>query len=239
MINWKVIVIGVILAIILSIFFGAGGGIIGFLGMLIAGIAVGYMVDVNMKNGAIHGAITGVITGIILTVVTIILSLVISGSMGAALGLSAIAELIVSIIIFTILGAIGGVIGAIITERLWGTILTRGDNTRIASTESPKEMKPKIGFTRENISKCLCSQCPVQAESECAQTKMKMLQESMRGMSPEPSDVPGVYCATGTAACSDLDPSKMCNCPNCDVFKENNLAQREPGEYFCQKGAAK
>ena len=68
---------------------------------------------------------------------------------------------------------------------------------------------------------------------------MKMLQESMRGMNPEPSDVPGMYCASGTATCSDLDSGKMCNCPNCDVFKENNLKQGEPGGYFCQKGAAK
>ncbi|HEX3014036.1 MAG TPA: DUF2769 domain-containing protein [Methanobacterium sp.] len=102
-----------------------------------------------------------------------------------------------------------------------------------------KENEPLIKFARENIAKCLCLQCPVQSESECARTKMIMLQESMRGMSPEPSDVAGVYCATGTATCSDLNPNKMCNCPNCEVFKENNLAQGEPGSYFCKKGAAK
>ena len=111
--------------------------------------------------------------------------------------------------------------------------------TGTANVESPKKTETQIEFTRENITRCLCPQCPVQAESECAQTKMKMLQESMRGMSPEPSDVPGMYCTTGTAACNDLDPAKMCNCPNCEVFKENKLAQKEPGAYFCQKGATK
>ena len=80
---------------------------------------------------------------------------------------------------------------------------------------------------------------PCQAESECAQAKMKMLQESMTGMSPKPSDVPGMYCTTGTATCGDLDPNKTCNCPNCDVFKENNLGDGEPGEYFRQKGMAR
>lgn len=239
MINWKVIIIGFIIAIILTLFIGAGLGTIGFyLGMFIAGIAVGYMADVTIKNGATHGAITGVITGIVLTILSIIMALA-YGSGGMLLGLSAIAELILTIIIWTILGAIGGAIGHVITEKLWGTVLTRGDNTRITSTGTSKETKLKIEFTRENISKCLCPQCPVQAESECAQTKMKMLQESMRGMSPEPSDVPGMYCATGTATCSDLNPNKMCNCPNCDVFKENNLAQGEPGAYFCKNGAAK
>ena len=239
MINWKVIIIGFILAIILTIFLGSGLGAIGFyLGVLIAGIAVGYMVDVNIKNGAIHGVIIGVIASIILAILSIVMALA-YGSGGMLLGLSVIAELILTIIIWAVLGAIGGVIGTVITERLWQTVFTRGDNTRTAATGSQKEMKPKIEFTRENISKCLCPQCPVQAKSECAQTKMKMVQESMRGMSPEHSDVPGVYCTTGTATCSDLDPNKMCNCPNCDVFKENSLAQREPGAYFCQKGATK
>ena len=239
MIKWKAIIIGFILAIILTIFLGAGGGTVGFfLAVLIAGIAVGYIVDVNIKNGATHGAITGLITGIVSAILSITVALV-YGVGGMLLGLNVIADLIVSIIIWAVLGAIGGVIGTVITEKLWQTVFTRGMMGGTTKAESPKETKPKIEFTRENITKCLCPQCPVQAESECAQTKMKMLQESMRGMSPEPSDVPGVYCATGTATCSDLNPTKMCNCPNCDVFKENNLEQGEPNGYFCQKGAVK
>jgi hypothetical protein len=239
MIKWKAIIIGFILAIILTIFLGAAGGTVGFfLAMLIAGISVGYIVDVNIKNGAIHGAITGLITGIISTILSITVVLV-YGTGGMSLGLNVIADLILSIIIWAVLGAIGGVIGTVITEKLWQTVFTRGMMGGTAKVESPEETKPKIEFTRENITKCLCPQCPVQAESECAQTKMKMLQESMRGMSPEPSDVPGVYCATGTATCSDLNPNKMCNCPNCNVFKENNLEQGEPNGYFCQKGAVK
>jgi len=239
MIKWKAIIIGFILAIILTIIFGGAGGTVGFyLGVFIAGIAVGYIVDVNIKNGATHGAITGLITGIVSAVLSIIVVLA-YGAGGMLLGLNVVAELILSLILWTVLGAIGGVIGTIITERLWQTVFTRGMMGGTGKTDGPEETKPKIEFTRENITKCLCPQCPVQAESECAQIKMKMLQESMRGMSPEPSDVPGVYCATGTATCSDLDPSKMCNCPNCDVFKENNLEQGEPKGYFCQKGNVK
>ena len=237
MIKWKVIIIGFILGIILSIFIGAAGGSVGFyLGTLISGIAVGYIVNVNIKNGATHGAIAGVITGIIFVIMSIIAAVVYGA--WEMLGLGAIGEFILSIIIWTILGAIGGIIGALITEKLWGAVLTRTDNKKEV-TKPKNQMEPKIEFTRGNITKCLCPQCPVQAESECAQTKMKMLQESMRGMSPEPSDVPGVYCATGTATCNDLDPNKTCKCPNCEVFKENNLAQGEPGAYFCQNGAVK
>jgi hypothetical protein len=239
MIKWKAIIIGFILAIILTLFFGAAGGTIGFyLGMLIAGIAVGYIVDVNVKNGATHGAITGLIAGIVSAILSIVVVLA-YGAGGMLSGLNVVAELILSIILWAVLGTIGGAIGTIITERLWQTVFTRGMMGETDKREASKEKKPKIEFIRENITKCLCPQCPVQAESECAQTKMKMLQESMRGMSPEPSDVPGMYCATGTATCSDLDPNKICNCPNCDVFKENNLAQGEPGGYFCQKGSAK
>jgi len=239
MITWKAIIIGFILAIILSIFFGAAGGTVGlYIGVLIAGIAVGYIVDVNIKNGATHGAVAGLIAGIILVVLSIIMVLA-YGLGGLLLELNAIVGFIVSIILFVVLEAIGGIIGTVITERLWGTVLTRGDTTTMNKTETQKEKEPQIKFTRENITKCLCPQCPVQAESECAQTKIRMLQESMRGMSPEPSDVPGVYCATGTATCSDLDPNKMCNCPNCNVFKENSLVHREPKAYFCQKGAVK
>lgn len=239
MIKWKAILIGFIVAIILTIFLGSAGGAVGFyLAMLIAGIAVGYIVDVNIKNGATHGAITGLITGIISAILSITVILV-YGNLGMLSGLNVIAELILSLIIWTVLGAIGGVIGTIITERLWQTVFTRGMMGGKPHANAAEEKKTKIEFTRENITKCLCPQCPVQAESECAQTKMKMLQESMRGMNPEPSDVPGMYCASGTATCSDLDPDKMCNCPNCDVFRENDLKQREPEGYFCQKGAAK
>ena len=95
-----------------------------------------------------------------------------------------------------------------------------------------------INFDRENMIRCLCPQCPVQKSSECAQNKMKMLQISMKGMSPEPSDFPGMYCTNGKAVCDDLDWNKECNCVNCDVWKENKLESEKPNKYFCQNGKA-
>lgn len=97
----------------------------------------------------------------------------------------------------------------------------------------------EIDFDRNNMIRCLCPQCNVQKTSECAQNKMKMLQISMRGMSPEPSEFPGMYCANGKTDCEDLDQSKKCICLNCDVWKEHNLDEGEPKNYFCQKGKAK
>ncbi len=237
MINWKAVIIGFILAIVLGILFLVIGGAFGsFIGLIIAGAIVGYMVNVDMKNGLIHGALIGVVGGIISAIVLTIIFLAL-GSLGLLIAMGGFLELILLIIFWAVFGAIGGAIGSFIRIRQMESIT--GGTMGAGIAQPSEETKPKIEFTRENISKCVCPQCPVQAESECAQTKMKLLQESMRGMSPEPSDVPGVYCATGIATCGDLDPDKPCNCPNCDVFKENNLAQGEPGGYFCKNGMAK
>lgn len=94
-----------------------------------------------------------------------------------------------------------------------------------------------IEFNMENVKKCKCPGCPVQAKSKCAMDKLDKL-SSMSG-NPKPEDVPGVYCATGKATCSDLDPDQMCQCPTCDIYKENNLGSGEPNEYFCLNGKAR
>lgn len=142
-INWKAIILGFILAIILSAFLGTAGEAFSFLGMLIAGIAVGYMVDVNLKNGAIHGAITGAVTGIILTVLTVIVILAIGESMGLSLGPNAIAEFILSTVMLTIVGTIGGAIGTVINERLGQTVFTEENTATVDKTESHKENEPQ------------------------------------------------------------------------------------------------
>ena len=238
MINWKAVIIGFILAIILGILFGGIGGTIGsFIGLIIAGIVAGYIVNIDVMNGVTHGALIGVIGGIIAAILIAIIALAVGGGIGLLIALGGAVALILLIILWAIFGAIGGAIGSLIRVQQAKSMTAGTMGT--TETRSSEEMRPKVGFTRENISKCLCPQCPVQAESECAQTKMRMLQESMRGMSPEPTDVPGVYCATGIATCSDLNHDMRCKCPNCDVFKENNLVQGKPGGYFCQNGIAK
>jgi hypothetical protein len=107
-----------------------------------------------------------------------------------------------------------------------------------------------IEFNMGTVGKCQCPGCPVQAQSNCAMDKLDTLKKIMGSDPPEatvakekeimshPEHVPGVYCATGTAACPDLDPNKMCQCSTCDVWKENRLGEGEPGGYFCAKGKA-
>ncbi len=112
---------------------------------------------------------------------------------------------------------------------------------KIIGKESPKkgEKADRIDFDRENMIRCLCPQCGVQKNSECAQNKMKMLQISMRGMSPEPIDFPGMYCANGTAFCSDLDKTQKCRCSECKVYDDYKLNLKQPNKYFCKNGKVK
>lgn len=98
-------------------------------------------------------------------------------------------------------------------------------------------------FNTKNIKRCLCITCPVQAESECAEGKRRIMLEiaysSESGMYFERDRVPGMYCATGEALCKDLNPNKKCLCPQCEVFMENNLKEGKPDLYFCQNGKSR
>ena len=95
-----------------------------------------------------------------------------------------------------------------------------------------------VEFNMENIQKCLCPGCPVQAKSKCVQEKLSKLQ-SQKGGTPSKEDVPGVYCSQGKATCDGLDPTQMCQWSKCKVWKEYKLGEGEPGGYYCAKGEAR
>jgi len=98
----------------------------------------------------------------------------------------------------------------------------------------------KIEFTMENVKKCLCPTCPVQADSACAKMKLIKMQEMMQKKKmPESDVVPGVYCASGKTVCTDIDFDQTCLCPNCGVWKENDLENGEPLGYYCRDGEAR
>jgi hypothetical protein len=101
----------------------------------------------------------------------------------------------------------------------------------------------EIKFNVENLQKCQCGECGVQAESECAQAGFKMLpqilEEMEKGNMPNPKEIPGMYCATGTTMCNDLNYGKECNCINCEIYSTNELNQSEPGEQYCRNGKTK
>jgi len=99
-----------------------------------------------------------------------------------------------------------------------------------------------VPYSRENINRCRCPLCPVQADSKCVKDKLDILKKEMEILPadevPEPDDVPGTYCSTGRATCKDLNPGRQCICNTCDVWKEYLLENASPSQYFCQNGPA-
>lgn len=100
----------------------------------------------------------------------------------------------------------------------------------------------KVPYSSANINKCRCSQCPVQADSQCAQDKIKSSKQKMESMPsgevPSPEEVPGIYCSTGKATCQDLDPNRKCICGSCEVWNEYGLKDADPNNHFCHNGRA-
>ena len=109
MINWKAVITGFIVAIVLALIFKQIiGGFGSYIGVIIAGVIVGRMVNVNRVNGAIHGGLIGVIGGILEIII-----LWIVGGWPYLTGTFAI--LVTATIIADIfLGAIGGAIGSVV-----------------------------------------------------------------------------------------------------------------------------
>jgi hypothetical protein len=109
-------------------------------------------------------------------------------------------------------------------------------------TEMGTTTEDIVPFTVSNIERCRCPQCPVQAGSSCAQEKIGNLKNEMSNLpgnqAPEPQKVPGVYCSSGEATCTDLDPNEQCMCPTCEVWVEYCLDRGTPMMYFCDNGKA-
>lgn len=101
----------------------------------------------------------------------------------------------------------------------------------------------KVKFNVENLERCICMSCPVQADSNCIKEKKIKIMEMMPDIKktktmPKPELVPGTYCANGKGHCDDVDFTKMCQCNLCAVWKENELDKGEPMGYFCRDGEA-
>jgi hypothetical protein len=122
----------------------------------------------------------------------------------------------------------------------------------------------RVEFSQTNVMKCICTECPVQAESACATRKNTAFMTAMdagaagvkAGMAgaatestgdaamspgpagtdwtPTPDEVATLYCASGVAGCADLDFSKVCICRQCPVFSDNALTQLK----YCERGDA-
>ncbi|NLN44883.1 MAG: DUF2769 domain-containing protein [Methanosarcina sp.] len=99
-----------------------------------------------------------------------------------------------------------------------------------------------VPYARSNIERCMCSLCPVQADSKCAQDKLQSSGKAMKDMPegevPNPEDVPGIYCSTGKATCRDLNFDRECICGTSEVWKEYGLEEVDPNNHFCLHGRA-
>lgn len=110
-IKWKIVVIGLVLAlisqIILSMFFRSLGG---FIGYFLATICVGYAVGEDYWTAAIHGAIVSIIISIFDGILLLIHT-------GILVGVEFTLFIVLfGIIIDGIIGALGGVTGFFIKQ---------------------------------------------------------------------------------------------------------------------------
>ena len=72
------------------------------------------------------------------------------------------------------------------------------------------QAKVTIPFVHVNVGKCLCLRCPVQLSSACVSHKIIELKEALNKQPLRPEDIPGVYCATGIATCTDIKVEQDC-----------------------------
>jgi hypothetical protein len=108
--------------------------------------------------------------------------------------------------------------------------------------ETGTTVELRVPYTKLNIERCRCPQCPVQADSLCAQGKTENLKNETNSLpgneALEPQIFPGAYCSAGDATCRDLDPNQQCICKTCAVWAEYVLETAIPMMYFCNNGRA-
>ena len=114
MVEWRPLIVSIFFALgiyVVSLLASQNGS---YLAVLLGGVAIAYMIDANIKDGAIHGAILGLIIGIV-TIVVLLIQIASYGLLGAIAG-AIIQSIIVLIIITIVIGLIGGIIGALINS---------------------------------------------------------------------------------------------------------------------------
>jgi hypothetical protein len=102
-----------------------------------------------------------------------------------------------------------------------------------------RQVASKVPLALDNVKKCLCPECPVQARSKCVAGLKSRLTAALKQNPLRHEEIPGVYCGAGKATCTDIDPKKDCLCGDCAVYSQYKLEKGKPDLYFCSAGAAK
>jgi len=114
MVEWRPLIVSIFfaLAVYVVLLLSSING--GYLAVLLGGIAVGYMIDGNFKDGVIHGAILGLIMGIV-TLVVLIIQIASYGLLSAIAG-ALLQSIIILLVIEIVIGLIGGILGTVINS---------------------------------------------------------------------------------------------------------------------------
>ncbi len=96
----------------------------------------------------------------------------------------------------------------------------------------------RVPFIAANVGKCMCPKCPVQSKSSCVAGKLSTIEAALKANPLKKEDIPGVYCSTGKATCTDINPNASCLCGACGVYDQYKLANFKPGGRFCGNGAS-
>lgn len=109
MLNLPALIIGFIVAMVLSIMGGLNGLYGSAVGVLITGMIVGHMVNGDILNGITHGALIGMGGAVFLSLIALLLGNI-SSLLAHYIGVATIGSIILAIIV----GAVGGAIGSLI-----------------------------------------------------------------------------------------------------------------------------
>ena len=117
MVDWGAIILG----FILSIIFGGIFAIIipvwgGILGLLLAGMVVGYLVGGDAMNGAVNAGLAGVFGAIVLSLLLLIAGTLILGIIGFAAATITSLFIFVGFVGVMLIMALGGAIGSIVKD---------------------------------------------------------------------------------------------------------------------------
>ena len=117
MVDWGAVILG----FVISIIFGGIFAIIipvwgGILGLLLAGMVVGYLVGGDAINGAVNAGLAGVFGAIVLSLLLLIAGTLILGIIGFAAATITSLFIFVGFVGVMLIMALGGAIGSIVKD---------------------------------------------------------------------------------------------------------------------------